>query len=51
MNADNTFIVTETDGKKIRDQDDRISVVMLKGNGKGHVYIKGLQQVIFKSVE
>ena len=50
LNGDNTFIITESDGKKLKEMDDRIAILMLKGNGKGHVYIKGLQQIIFRSV-
>jgi len=50
MNGDNTFIIVERDGEKLKDIDDRIAILMLTGNGKGHIYIKGLQQIIIKSV-
>ena len=50
MNGDNTYILTEEDGKKLKDTDDRIAILIMLGNGKGHVYMKGLKQIIFKSV-
>ncbi|HEX4849795.1 MAG TPA: molybdopterin-binding protein, partial [Puia sp.] len=51
MNSDNTYIVTESDGKKLKDINDRIAILMIQGPGKGHVYIKGLQKIIFRSVK
>jgi hypothetical protein len=50
INGDNTYIITEKNGKKLEDIDDRIAILIVLGKGKGHVYIKGLQQIIIKSV-
>lgn len=51
MNGDNTYVVTESGGKKLKDINDRIAILMILGPGKGHVYIKGLRKIVFRSVE
>jgi len=50
LNGDNTYIITEKNGKKLKDIDDRIAILIVLGKGKGHIYIKGLQQIVIKSV-
>lgn len=50
VNGDNTYVLTEEDGKKLKDTDDRIAILMMMGKGKGHIYVKGLNQILIKSV-
>src|SRR5215831_13697159 len=50
-NGDNTYIILEKDGKKGKDIDDRIAILIMFSPGKGHVYVKGLKEVVFKSVK
>ncbi len=50
VSGDNLYIITEKDGKKLKDIDDRIAILMIYEPGKGHVYLKGLKEIIFKSV-
>jgi hypothetical protein len=50
-NGDNTYIVLEKDGKKGKDIDDRIAILIMMGPGKGHIYMKGLKEVVFKAVK
>ena len=50
-NGDNTYIVLEKDGKKGKDIDDRVAVLIMTGPGKGHIYVKGLKEVVFKSLK
>jgi len=54
MNApsgENVFVITERDGKKLPELDDRITILQLYGPGRGHVYIKGLREIIIQSVK
>jgi len=50
LNGDNTYIITEKNGKKLKDIDDRIAILIVLGKGRGHIYIRGLQQIVIKSV-
>lgn len=50
-NGDNTYIVLEKDGKKGKDIDDRIAILIMMGPGKGHIYVKGLKEVVFKALK
>ncbi len=50
-NGDNTYIITEKDGKKGKDIDDRIAILIMFSPGRGHAYMKGVKEVVFKTVK
>jgi hypothetical protein len=50
-NGENVYVITERDGKKIAELDDRITILQLYAPGRGHVYIKGLREMIIQSVK
>ena len=50
-NGENIFIVTSRDGKDIANLDDRIAILQLTEPGKGHLNIKGVQQITILSVK
>ena len=45
------YIMTGKDGKPFTGLDDRICILQLKEPGKGHLNIKGLQQITIQSVK
>lgn len=51
LNGENIFIVTSRDGKDIANLDDRIAILQLTEPGKGHLNIKGVQQITILSVK
>lgn len=41
----NIYVMTENNGKKLLQQDDRIAVLIITAPGKGHVYVKGIKSI------
>lgn len=51
FNADNIFIITESNGVVIKQSNDRIEILSLSKPGLGHIYIKGLTKLILKKAD
>lgn len=51
FNADNIFLITESNGVVIRQSNDRIEILSLNKPGAGHIYIKGLMKLIIKKAD
>lgn len=51
FNADNIFIITESNGVVIKQSNDRIEIFSLSKPGVGHIYIKGLMKLILKKAD
>lgn len=51
FNADNIFIITESNGVVIKQSNDGIEILSLSKPGLGHIYIKGLMKLIVKRAD
>jgi hypothetical protein len=49
--ANNFYIITESEGRPWPQSGDRIELLELVGQGKGHIYIKGLKGIYLRKVD